>query len=148
MLLTLALRNLVPSFMALALAPGGIRLGVGVMITLLAIGEAMVLQSKDEKLVGGGDVTVLPEGLDLEVMKTGGVGGMWFSVTNARLLHRHCSPRRACSRWQRRAADGGQAALPARPAPPRAGGSRQWGSSVGDARRRGRARRRRRSLGR
>lgn len=66
----------------------GFGLGVGVMITLLAIGEAMVLQSRDEKLIGGGDVTVLPEGLDLEVMKTGGVGGMFVSIPNARFVHR------------------------------------------------------------
>lgn len=66
----------------------GYGLGVGVMITLLAIGEAMVLQSRDEKLVGGGTVTVLPEGLSLEVMKTGGVGGMFVSIGNARFVHR------------------------------------------------------------
>ena len=66
----------------------GFGLGVGVMITLLAIGEAMVVQSRDEKLIGGGDVTVLPEGLDLEVMKTGGVGGMFVSIPNARFVHR------------------------------------------------------------
>ena len=66
----------------------GFGLGVGVMITLLAIGEAMVAQSTDEKLVGGGDVTVLPEGLDLEVMKTGGVGGMFVAIANARFVHR------------------------------------------------------------
>jgi hypothetical protein len=75
----------------------GFGLGVGVMITLLAIGEAMVAQSRDEKLVGGGDVTVLPEGLDLEVMKTGGVGGMFVSIANARFVHRQwlASPRLA-----------------------------------------------------
>ena len=64
----------------------GFGLGVGVMIVLLAIGEAMVLQSKDEKLVGGGTISVLPEGLSLEVMKTGGVGGMFVSISIDRLL--------------------------------------------------------------
>jgi hypothetical protein len=75
----------------------GFGLGVGVMIVLLAIGEAMVLQSKDEKLVGGGTVSVLPEGLSLEVMKTGGVGGMFVSIANARFVHRQvlASPRLA-----------------------------------------------------
>ncbi len=75
----------------------GFGLGVGVMITLLAIGEAMVLQSKDEKLVGGGTISVLPEGLSLEVMKTGGVGGMFVSIANARFVHRQvlASPRMA-----------------------------------------------------
>lgn len=73
----------------------GFGLGVGVMIVLLAIGEAMVLQSKDEKLVGGGTISVLPEGLSLEVMKTGGVGGMFVNIPNARFVHRQvlASPR-------------------------------------------------------
>lgn len=73
----------------------GFGLGVGVMITLLAIGEAMVLQSKDEKLVGGGSISVLPEGLSLEVMKTGGVGGMFVNIANARFVYRQvlASPR-------------------------------------------------------
>lgn len=73
----------------------GFGLGVGVMITLLAIGEAMVAQASDEKLVGGGSLTVLPEGMDLEVMKTGGVGGMFLSIPNARFVHRQllASPR-------------------------------------------------------
>lgn len=75
----------------------GFGLGVGVMITLLAIGEAMVLQSKDEKLVGGGTISVLPEGLSLEVMKTGGVGGMFVNIPNARFVYRQvlASPRLA-----------------------------------------------------
>lgn len=66
----------------------GFGLGVGVMITLLAIGEAMVLQSKDERLIGGGTISVLPEGLSLEVMKTGGVGGMFVNIPNARFVYR------------------------------------------------------------
>jgi hypothetical protein len=75
----------------------GFGLGVGVMITLLSIGEAMVLQSKDEKLVGGGTISVLPEGLSLEVMKTGGVGGMFVSIANAKFVQRQvlASPRLA-----------------------------------------------------
>lgn len=88
MITTLALRGLLDRPWRSLFLLGGFGLGVGVMITLLAIGEAMVLQSKDEKLVGGGDVTVLPEGLDLEVMKTGGVGGMFVSIANARFVHR------------------------------------------------------------
>jgi len=86
MILTLALRNLVLRPWRSLLLLAGFGLGVGVMITLLSIGEAMVIQSADEKLVGGGDVTVLPDGVDLEVLKTGGVGGMWFSVSNARFV--------------------------------------------------------------
>src|SRR5690606_8926131 len=48
---------------------------------------AMLTQARDEKLVGGGDVTVLPEGLDVELMKTGGVGGLFFSIGNARFVN-------------------------------------------------------------
>src|SRR5690349_4729593 len=66
----------------------GYALGVGVMIVLLAIGEAMLTQARDERLVGGGQITVLPEGLDVEVMKTGGVGGLFFSIDNARFVYR------------------------------------------------------------
>ena len=97
MITRLALRGLLDRPWRSFFLLGGFGLGVGVMITLLAIGEAMVLQSKDEKLVGGGDVTVLPEGLDLEVMKTGGVGGMFVSIPNARFVHRQllASPRLA-----------------------------------------------------
>jgi hypothetical protein len=82
----LARRNLALRPWRSALLLGGFGLGVGVMIVLLAIGEAMLTQSRDERLVGGGDITVLPEGIDVEVMKTGGVGGLFFSISNARFL--------------------------------------------------------------
>ena len=65
---------------------GGFGLGVGVMITLLAVGEAMVAQASQERLVGGGEITVLPEGIDIEVLTTGGLGGLFFSVPNARFV--------------------------------------------------------------
>ncbi|GAB1344371.1 hypothetical protein [Gemmatimonas sp.] len=67
---------------------GGFGVGVGVMIVLLAVGEAMVRQASQERLVGGGQVTVLPEGIDIEVLTTGGLGGLFFSVPNARFVHR------------------------------------------------------------
>jgi hypothetical protein len=56
------------------------------MIVLLSIGEALLAQARDERLVGGGDITVLPEGIDVEVMKTGGLGGMFFSIDHARFV--------------------------------------------------------------
>src|SRR4051794_18804866 len=56
------------------------------MIVLLSIGEALLAQARDEKLVGGGDVTVLPQGIDVEVMKTGGLGGLFFSIDHARFI--------------------------------------------------------------
>lgn len=78
---------------------GGYGLGVGVMIVLLAIGQALLTQAREERLVGGGEITVLPEGLDLEVMKTGGVGGLFFSIDRARFVYRQllASPRLAPS---------------------------------------------------
>jgi len=66
----------------------GFGVGVGVMIVLLAVGEAMVSQASQERLVGGGEVTILPEGIDIEVLTTGGLGGLFFSVPNARFVHR------------------------------------------------------------
>ncbi|MEP6991399.1 MAG: hypothetical protein ABJA80_10760, partial [bacterium] len=36
----------------------------------------------------GGTLTILPEGVDVEVMKTGGLGGMFFSIDHARFIHR------------------------------------------------------------
>ena len=73
----------------------GFGIGVAVMIVLLSIGEAMLFQARNEKLVGGGSVTVLPEGLDVEVMKTGGIGGLFFSIDHASFLYRQlfASPR-------------------------------------------------------
>jgi hypothetical protein len=83
----LALRNLVLRPWRSAFLLFGYSLGVAVMIVLLSIGEALLSQSRDEKLVGGGEVTVLPEGIDVEVMKTGGLGGLFFSIDHARFLY-------------------------------------------------------------
>ena len=66
----------------------GYSVGVATMIVLLSVGEALLDQASDEKLVGGGTITVLPEGVDVEVMKTGGLGGMFFSIDHARFIHR------------------------------------------------------------
>jgi hypothetical protein len=66
----------------------GFSMGVAVMIVLLSIGEALLDQSKDERLVGGGSITILPEGVDVEVLKTGGLGGMFFSIDHARFIYR------------------------------------------------------------
>ena len=86
MLGLLARRNLLDRPWRTALLCLGYGFGVAVMVVLLSIGEAMLAQAGDEKLVGGGDVTVLPEGLDVEVLKTGGLGGLYFSIQNARFV--------------------------------------------------------------
>ncbi len=99
MILRLALRNLILRPWRSAFLLFGFSLGVGVMIVLLSIGAAMLTQASDEKLVGGGEITVLPEGIDIEVLKTGGVGGLFYSIPNARFvdLQLLSSPRLASS---------------------------------------------------
>ncbi|HEU4631613.1 MAG TPA: hypothetical protein VFS08_17795 [Gemmatimonadaceae bacterium] len=87
MILLLARRNLLDRPWRTLLLLLGFSTGVGVMIVLLSIGEAMLAQAREERLVGGGEVTVLPEGLDVELMKTGGLGGLFFSIANARFVH-------------------------------------------------------------
>ena len=87
MIALLALRNLVLRPWRSMFLLLGYSLGVGVMIVLLSVGEALLSQARDEKLVGGGEVTILPEGIDVEVMKTGGLGGMFFSIDHARFIY-------------------------------------------------------------
>lgn len=91
----LALRNITYRPWRSVLLFVGFGIGVAVMIVLLSIGEAMLSQARNEKLIGGGSVTVLPEGLDVEVMKTGGIGGLFFSIDHATFLYRQlfASPR-------------------------------------------------------
>ncbi|MDB4872202.1 MAG: MacB-like periplasmic core domain protein, partial [Gemmatimonadales bacterium] len=75
MIAQLAFRNITYRPWRSVLLFFGYGVGVAVMIVLLSIGEALLSQARNEKLVGGGSITVLPEGLDVEVMKTGGIGG-------------------------------------------------------------------------
>jgi len=91
----LAFRNLTYRPWRSVLLFFGFGIGVAVMIVLLSIGEAMLSQARNEKLIGGGSITVLPEGLDVEVMKTGGIGGLFFSIDHASFLYRQlfASPR-------------------------------------------------------
>jgi len=88
MLLTLAFRHLWVRKLRSLFLLLGFALGVGVMVVLLSVGEAMVDQSRDVSLVGGGEVTVLPQGIDIEAMRTGGLGGMFFAIDRARFLTR------------------------------------------------------------
>lgn len=66
----------------------GLGIAVGVMITLLAIGQAVLVRAEDKDLVGGGDLLLLPAGIDVEVMKIGGSTGMFAMLDNARFLFR------------------------------------------------------------
>jgi len=65
---------------------GAYAAGVSVMLALLSIGEVMVEQSRDEQWVGGGDVTVVPAGVDLETLRTGGAA--FFGIDEARFVAR------------------------------------------------------------
>ncbi|MDB4882705.1 MAG: MacB-like periplasmic core domain protein [Gemmatimonadetes bacterium] len=87
MIQLLAVRNLTLKPWRTLFLLFGFSMGVAVMIVLLSIGEALLDQSKDEKLVGGGTITVLPEGVDIEVLKTGGLGGLFFSIDHARFIY-------------------------------------------------------------
>jgi hypothetical protein len=88
MIATLAFRHLLVRKLRSSFLLLGFALGVGVMIVLLSVGEAMLAQSRDASLVGGGEITVLPQGIDVEAMRTGGLSGMFFSIDRARFLTR------------------------------------------------------------
>jgi hypothetical protein len=88
MITTLAFRHLVVRKVRSLFLLLGFSIGVGVMVVLLSVGEAMLDQSRDVALVGGGEVTVLPQGIDVEAMRTGGLGGMFFTIERARFLTR------------------------------------------------------------
>jgi hypothetical protein len=85
---TLAFRHLIVRKLRSLFLLLGFSLGVGVMIVLLSVGQAMLEQSRDVSLVGGGEVTVLPQGIDIEAMRTGGIGSMFFGIDRARFLVR------------------------------------------------------------
>ena len=88
MIRTLAFRHLLVKRARSLFLLLGFSIGVGVMIVLLSVGEAMLEQSRDVSLVGGGELTVLPQGIDVEAMRTGGLGGMFFTIERARFLTR------------------------------------------------------------
>jgi hypothetical protein len=87
-LVTLAFRHLLVRKLRSLFLLAGFSLGVGVMIVLLSVGQAMLEQSRDASLVGGGEVTVLPLGIDVEAMRSGGLSGMFFGIDRARFLAR------------------------------------------------------------
>jgi hypothetical protein len=130
MLLTLAFRHLRVRKVRSLFLLFGFSIGVGVMVVLLSVGEAMLDQSRDVSLVGGGEVTVLPQGIDVEAMRTGGLGGMFFAIDRARYLTRQVlgGPREAARvRTVAPAIEGKllyicRAAVPCRPTAIRAGG--------------------------
>jgi len=87
-LTTLAFRHLLVRKIRSLFLLLGFSIGVGVMIVLLSVGEAMLEQSRDVSLVGGGEITVLPLGIDVEAMRTGGISGLFFGIDRARFVTR------------------------------------------------------------
>jgi hypothetical protein len=85
---TLAFRHLLVRKIRSVFLLLGFSIGVGVMVVLLSVAEAMLDQSRDVSLVGGGEVTILPQGIDVEAMRTGGLGAMFFTIERARFLTR------------------------------------------------------------
>jgi hypothetical protein len=72
----------------------GFAVGVMVMTVLLSVGTAVLDQALDEDLTGGGDIVLLPFGIDVSVLKTGGVTSMHFDIPNARFLTRELLSKR------------------------------------------------------
>jgi hypothetical protein len=66
----------------------GYGLATAVMVTLLAVGEAVLQQARDKDLLGGGDLILVPQGIDLESMKVGGITALYYSIPEARFLVR------------------------------------------------------------
>lgn len=88
MITLLALRHLLVRRVRALFLLAGFGVGCATMIVLLSVGEAMLVQSRDVSLVGGGEITVLPQGVDLEALRTGALTGMFFGVDRARFVHR------------------------------------------------------------
>ena len=66
----------------------GYGVGVAVMIALLSVGEALLSEAQDRDLASGGDVVLLPEGVDPAVLKVNGVTGLYFTIPQAGFLVR------------------------------------------------------------
>jgi hypothetical protein len=66
----------------------GYALATAVMITLLSVGEAVLLQARDKDLLGGGDIILVPQGIDIETLKVGGVGAFYQSIPQSRFIVR------------------------------------------------------------
>lgn len=85
---TLAVRHLLVRPGRAVVLFGGYAIGVAVMIVLLSVGDAMLEQSRDASLLAGGELTALPQGVDIEAMRTGGLTGMFFEINGARFVSR------------------------------------------------------------
>jgi hypothetical protein len=76
----LAWRSLVDRPRRTLLLLVGYGIGVAVMIALLSVGDALLSQARDRDLVAGGDLVLLPEGVDPAVLKVNGVTDLYFTI--------------------------------------------------------------------
>jgi hypothetical protein len=67
---------------------GGYALGVGVMIGLLSVGDALLEQAENKVLFGGGDLLLVPVGLNVELIQVGATAALFYRLENARFLTR------------------------------------------------------------
>jgi len=84
----LAWRSLVDRPARAALLLLGYGVGVAVMISLLSVGEALLAEARDPNLAAGGDLVLLPRGVDPAVLKVNGVTGLYFSIPHAAFVVR------------------------------------------------------------
>jgi hypothetical protein len=66
----------------------GYALATAVIITLLAVGQAVLQEAEDKDLLGGGDIILIPQGIDIESMKVGGTDSLYYSIPQARFIVR------------------------------------------------------------
>ena len=66
----------------------GYGVGVAVMIALLSVGDALLIQARDRDLAAGGDIVLLPEGVDPAVLKINGVTDLYFTIQDASFVTR------------------------------------------------------------
>ncbi|HEX4835113.1 MAG TPA: hypothetical protein VFW01_02135 [bacterium] len=62
--------------------------GVAVMVALLSVGDALLSEARDRDLVAGGDLVLLPQGVDPAVLKVNGVTGLFFTIPHAAFIVR------------------------------------------------------------
>ncbi len=84
----LAWRSLIDRPLRSALLLLGYGVGVAVMIALLSVGDALLAQARDRDLAAGGDLVLLPEGVDPAVLKVNGVTGLFLTIQHAGFIVR------------------------------------------------------------
>ncbi len=113
----LAWRSLADRPARAALLLLGYGMGVAVMIALLSVGEALLSEARDPNLAAGGDLVLLPEGVDPGVLAVNGVTGLYLTIPHAAFVVGDVAggaPRRAADRG-RRARTARSAGVPADP---------------------------------